>query len=42
MGDDDMCNCHGVLGAGCIEGEGDCDSDDQCTEVTCDDLLTTD
>merc|ERR1711934_487950 len=32
MGDDDMCNCHGVLGAGCIEGEGDCDNDEQCTE----------
>ena len=36
-----MCNCHGVLGAGCIEGEGDCDNDEQCTEVTCDDILTT-
>ena len=34
MGNDDMCNCNGVLGAGCIEGEGDCDTDDQCVQVT--------
>ena len=34
MGDDDMCNCHGVSQEGCIEGEGDCDNDDQCMEVT--------
>ena len=36
MGSEDMCDCRGVLGAGCIEGEGDCDTDDQCLQVTSD------
>ena len=31
-----MCDCNGVFGDGCIEGEGDCDSDDQCLQATSD------
>ena len=31
-----MCDCNGVFGEGCIEGEGDCDSDDQCIQAASD------
>ena len=39
MGNDDMCDCNGVFGEGCIEGEGDCDSDDQCIQAASDDKI---